>query len=380
MAKKVLIIGGAGFIGSHTADELFKRAYQIRILDNLSPKTHFGSWPSYLNPEFEKVKGDVRSREDLLKSLEGIDYVIHLAAQMDLMPEFSVFFDTNVTSTALLYELIVENKLPIQKVIVASSQFVYGEGHWYCSQDGGVYPQRTTGQLLKGRWDPLCPKCGGIIEPRDNLENHQDPPNQYAISKYTQELIALKIGRLYGVPSVAMRYSIVHGPRQSLKNAYSGALRIFALKLLNNLEPTIYEDGLSRRDYVSVYDVARANALVLEKNEANFENFNVGGGKAYTVLEIASLISKLLGKQINLRSQGSFRVGDIRHAVSDISKLKRLGWEPKISEEEIVRDYLDWIKLQKLDRDYLAEAEEQLRQAQVVRKVYVSNELTPVVV
>lgn len=374
MSKKVLIIGGAGFIGSHTADELFRRGYKIRILDNLSPKTHFGNWPDYLNLKFEKIKGDVRNRKDLLKSLVGVDYVVHLAAQMDLMPQFSIFFDTNATGTALLYELIAKHNFPIKKVVVASSQFVYGEGCWLCQKHGEVFPKfRTVAQLNCGRWDPVCPHCQGIIKPLRDKETHQNPPNQYAISKYTQELIALKLGHLCSIPSVAMRYSIVHGPRQSLKNAYSGALRIFTLKLLANQNPTIYEDGLSKRDYVSVYDVARANATVLENNKADFENFNVGGGKEYTVKEIAKIVAKVLNKKITFKPIGEYRVGDIRHAVSDISKLKSLGWKVLQSEEEIIAEYVEWVKSQKLDKDYLGLAEQKMRKSGVIQKANVYN-------
>lgn len=367
---KVLITGGAGFIGSHTADELSKRGYKIRILDNLSPKTHFGKWPTYLNPKFEKIKGDVRDKTVLLKVLKEVDYVYHLAAQMDLMSDYSIFFDTNVTSTALLYELIVAKRLPIKKVIVASSQFVYGEGRWECQTDGVIYPQmRVLSQLDKGIWDPVCPQCHGKITPLLLKETHQDPPNQYAISKYTQELIALKLGRLNNIPSIAMRYSIVHGPRQSLKNAYSGALRIFTLKMLKGEEPTIYEDGMSFRDYVSVYDVARANSLILESDKADFENFNIGGGKEYSVLDLAKLIAKALGVNVQFKPNGQFRLGDMRHAVSDISKLKSLGWSPKDSEEEIVKDYISWVKEQKLDKDYLAIAETHMKKSGVLRQI-----------
>ncbi len=366
---RVLITGGAGFIGSHTADELFKRGYKIRILDNLSEKTHFGKWPEYLNPKFEKIKGDVRDKTTLEKSLEGVDFVIHLAAIMDLMPNYSVFFDTNVTSTALLYEIIVTKKLPIKKIIVASSQFVYGEGRWKCPKHGEVFPkQRINENLVRQKWDPVCPIGQEEIEPLENLETHQDPPNQYAISKYTQELIALKLGRLNNIPSSAMRYSIVHGPRQSLKNAYSGALRIFTLQMLNNRQPSIFEDGLSLRDYVSIYDVARANADVLESNKANFENFNVGSGKTYTVIELAQLIAKALNKKYDFLPQGEFRVGDIRHAVSDISKLKSIGWRPLDDEKDIIKEYIAWVKKQELDKDYLSLAESQMRSLGVLKK------------
>lgn len=366
---KVLITGGAGFIGSHTADELLKRGYQIRILDNLSPKTHFGKWPDYLNPAFEKIKGDVRDRKTLEKALEGIDYVIHLAAIMDLMPDYSTFFDHNVTPTALIYAIIVQKKLKIKKVIVASSQFVYGEGRWKCKKHGQVFPKlRTIQMMYQGQFDPRCPIGAENITPLLSQESHQDPPNQYAISKYTQELIALRLGRLNNIPSVVMRYSIVHGPRQSLKNAYSGALRIFTLNLLADQNPPIFEDGLSRRDYVSVYDVTRANALMLESEMANYEIFNVGSGKTYTVLGLAKLIRAILGKdKARLKPCGQFRVGDIRHAVSDISKLKKIGWKVKDSEEKIIREYIDWVKMQKLDKDYVMAAERRMQKLGVIK-------------
>lgn len=369
MNKKILIIGGAGFIGSHTADELLSKGNRISILDNLSPKSHFGKWPSYLNPKFEMIKGDVRDRKVLLQSLRGVDYVIHLAAYMDLLPDYSTFFDTNVTSTALLYELIVSKRLPIKKVIVASSQFVYGEGRWICAKHGVIYPDlRLIQKLEKREWDPVCPQGGEKISYLSNLELHQDPPNPYSISKYTQELIAIKLGLLHNIPSVALRYSIVHGPRQSLKNAYSGALRIFTLQMLNNESPTIFEDGLQRRDYISVYDVARANVLVLEDQRTDYQIFNVGSGRSYTVLGLAGMIKKILGKSQSFEPTGEFRVGDIRHAVSDITKLRKLGWKPQDKEEDIVAEYVDWVIKQKLKKKYFSEALHNLRKMGIVRR------------
>jgi dTDP-L-rhamnose 4-epimerase len=365
---KVLIIGGAGFIGSHTADALAKKGYSIRILDVLSPKTHGDDWPTYLDSSYEKILGDVRDREVLEKALEGVDYVYHLAAQMDLMPIYSTFFDVNVTSNALLYEIIVAKKLPIKKVIVASSQFVYGEGRWNCEKDGDIFPgPRSVEQLDKFVWDPLCPRCGGKIIPTANEEYYQDPPNQYAISKYTQELFSLKIGKLQNIPSVAMRYSIVHGPRQSLKNAYSGALRTFTMKIMNGETLATFEDNLSTRDFVSIHDVARANVLVLENDETNFQAFNVGGGKGYTVKELAEMIGKYLNKDVKFAEKTEYRLGDTRHAVSDISKLKKLGWKPEVSEEETVKEYLDWVKEKGFDISYLHEAEKKMREAGVVK-------------
>jgi len=368
--KKVLIIGGAGFIGSHTANELFKNGYQIRILDNLCPRTHYGDWPEFLHSEFEKIKGDARNRNTMINALQGVDYVMDFKAYIDLLPDFSTFIDNNVTSTALLYELIVKYSLPIKKIITASSQFAYGEGRWNCPKHGIVFPQnRSINQLSGGIWDPDCPVCNGEITPLKNLESHQNPPNIYAISKYTQELITLKLGKLYGIPSVAMRYSIVHGPRQSLKNAYSGALRIFALKLLNDEAPVIYEDGKSQRDYVSIHDVARANLIVLQSDKADFENFNVGGGIKYTVLQLYQMVSDAMKKKIPPQIKGEYRVGDIRHSVSDISKLKALGWRPLHWEPATVEEYVSWLKKQHPDFRYLHKADRDLKNKGIIRKV-----------
>lgn len=366
---RVLVTGGAGFIGSHTADLLLKRGYQVRILDNLSSRTHFDGWPKYLDSRIEKINGDITKEDDLKKSLVGVDYVVHLAALMDLINDFSLFSETNTKSTSLIYEIIVKKKLPIKKILIASSQFVYGEGRWKCEIHGEVFPNaRKLADLEKGNWDPICPIGGEEITPLSNRENHQDPPNAYAISKYTQELIALKLGGLYHIPTVVLRYSIVHGPRQSFKNLYSGALRIFTLQLLLRQAPTIFEDGRQLRDYISVHDVTQANVLVLESEKADYEIFNVGGDIAYSVLDLYEIVSKKLGVSQKPQMEGEFRLGDIRHAVSDISKLKALGWSPKTAEETAVSDYIDWIINQKIDKKYVESAQKNLESMGTLRK------------
>ncbi len=368
---RALVTGGAGFIGSHTAEALLQAGYDVRVLDNLSPPVHRSTneWPEWLPQDVERIFGDVRNHDDWAKALRGVDVVFHLAAYQDLLPNFSQFFHVNSVGTALLYELIVAEKLPVRKVVVASSQFVYGEGRYECVTDGEVFPDGRDPQgLSKGLWEPVCPKCGGVIKPLPLLETHANPQNQYSIAKYSQELMAIALGRNYGIPSVAMRYSIVQGPRQSFRNAYSGVLRIFTLQMMNDRAPSVFEDGRQRRDYVNVLDVAQANLLVLDRDEADYEVFNVGGGRGYTVLEFAEIVRSALGKDLPVTPSGEYRVGDTRHSVSDISKLQRLGWQPTKTPRESVRDYIEWICQQKLDKDYAAEALAKLRELGALRK------------
>ena len=363
---RVLITGGAGFIGTHSATELLRAGYDVRLLDNLTPPIHASTteWPAWVPGDAERVLGDVRNRDDWKKALREVDFVIHLAAHQDLLPNFSQFFHVNSVGTALLYELIVAEKLPVRKVVVASSQFVYGEGRYECAKDGEVFPDgRDPQRLAKGLWEPVCPKCGGVIKPLPLLETHANPQNQYSISKYSQELMALALGKNYGIPSVALRYSIVQGKHQSFRNAYSGVLRIFTLQMLQNKPASVFEDGKQLRDYVNVEDVARANRLVLEDDRANFEIFNVGGGHGYTVLEFAGIVS-----QVPPDVTGEYRVGDTRHSVSDISRLKALGWQPTKTPRDSVREYVEWIRGQKLDKDYAGEALNTLRELGALRR------------
>lgn len=385
---RALVTGGAGFIGSHTAELLLRSGYDVRLMDNLTPPIHASAddWPEWLPKEAERFLGDVRNRDDWRKALQGVDYVFHLAAYQDLLPNFSHFFHVNSVGTALLYELIVAEKLPVRKVVVASTQFVFGEGRYECAEHGEVFPDgRDPQRLAKGLWEPICPRCGGPIKSLLSVETHANPKNQYSIAKYSQELMALALGRNYGIPSVAMRYSIVQGPRQSFRNAYSGVLRIFTMQMLRGQPASVFEDGRQLRDYVNVDDVARANLLALERDEATFEVFNVGGGRGYTVLEFAEIVREVIGSaeaptgvaSLSRTSPslvppaqitGEYRVGDTRHNVSDITKLQRLGWQPTKTPRDSVREYVEWLRRQKLDRDYAAEALATLRKLGALRK------------
>lgn len=368
---KALITGGAGFIGSHTVDELLKRGYQVRILDNLAKPVHLKGKPKYIPEEAEFILGDVRNKTDWEKALDSVDVVYHFAAYQDYMPDFSTFFHVNAVGTALLYEVAAEKALDIQKVIVASSQAVYGEGRYECDYCGIFVDEdpRPLEQLEKGQWDFVCDSCGRTMRYIPAWENLSKPANAYGLSKLSQEQLALTLGRRYDIPTVAMRYSIVQGPRQSFYNAYSGACRIFSLSLFLDRAPTIYEDGKQLRDFVNIKDVVQANLLVLDNEQANYKVYNVGGGKAYTVLSFYEMAQKVFQKEIPPRLPGAFRVGDTRHAISDITELRSLGWAPRYTPEDSLREYRAYLEEQTDIEDILSYAEKHMNQVGVVRHV-----------
>ena len=374
---KILVIGGAGFIGSHTVDALVERGHDVWILDNYARRTH-GPKPNDATSAQERIIGDVTSLTTLERALRGAEAVYHFAAHQDYLPDFPTFVRVNVESVALLYEIIVEKKLPIQKVILASSQAVYGEGDYYCKFKGRVRPPMRSGaRLREGKWAIECP-CGASHDdwhPTSEL-TAPGPHNAYGLSKLAGEQFAINLGAQYGIPTVVMRYSIVQGPRQSFYNAYSGACRIFCLAAHLGLRPTIYEDGRQVRDYVNIHDVVDANLLVLEQNVASGIKrapksgaiFNVGGGKAVTVLELAETVSRVFGKPLDPEIPGKYRFGDVRHVVSDIARMKYLGWAPTRTVEDSVREYKAW--LETLDpADTLTYAAKHMAKLGVVRDV-----------
>ncbi|MBI2940048.1 MAG: NAD-dependent epimerase/dehydratase family protein [Chloroflexi bacterium] len=369
---RILVTGGAGFIGSHTVDLLVARGYDVRVLDSLEPPVHpadaRGRPPAYL-PDVEFLGGSVLNRDLLRHALEGVDAVFHFAAYQDYLTDFSRFFSVNAAGTALLYELIVNERLPIRKVVVASSQIVYGEGRHRCPRDGVQYPgQRLESQLARQDWEVHCSVCQTPTEPGWTDESVVNPHNSYAIAKRAQEEIAIKLGQRYGIPSVALRYSIVQGPRQSFRNAYSGALRSFAVRALAGRPPLVYEDGAQLRDYVSVHDIARANVLVLEDPRADYRVFNVGGARAISVRQLARLVIEASGNDLEPEVPGLYRVGDMRHILSDVASLRALGWEPTRGQAEIVREYVAWAREQPDLRDTYSEAAARMRAMGVLRE------------
>jgi len=366
---RVLVTGGAGFIGSHTCDRLLDLGHDVVVLDALNPPVHRSKRPAYVRPEVDFYEGDVRNRDLVTNLLRRVDAVYHFAAYQDYLPDFSRFSDVNVVSTALLYEIIVAERLDLVRVVVASSQAAMGEGLYRCRFHGEQVPgMRPETALFAGQWDIPCPECGGPLEMQDTPERISNPQNPYGMSKFGQEMVAVNLGRRYGVPTVALRYSIVQGPRQSVYNAYSGACRIFCLSYLQGVAPTLYEDGGAIRDYVNIDDVVDANILVLEDDRAAGRVFNVGGGKAVTTREFADIVMRQYGSDQPGIVTGEYRFGDTRHIVSDISALQSLGWSPRNTPVESVAAYAAWLDgMDGLDR-VLTEANARMRALGVVRR------------
>jgi dTDP-L-rhamnose 4-epimerase len=364
MTKSVLITGGAGFIGSHLADELLEHGYHVRVLDNVSEQVHGRrhSRPEYLNQEVEFVKGDVRDPEVVEDALKGIESVYHFAAMVGVgqsMYQIVDYTDVNNLGTATLLEALINR--PVQKLVVASSMSIYGEG-LYRNRKGELVAgcERSLEQLRAHAWE-LRDDEGEELKPVATPETKQPSlASVYALSKYDQERLCMIIGRTYNIPTTALRFFNVYGTRQALSNPYTGVLAIFASRLLNNNSPMIFEDGLQRRDFVSVYDVAQAGRLALETPEANGQVFNVGSGHHFTVREVAERMSRVMGKDfVEPQITGKYRAGDIRHCFADISHARRvLGYEPRISFEEGLAELVQWLSGQAaVDRVAQASAE-----------------------
>lgn len=365
-----LVTGGAGFIGSHTVDALIDNGLEVLVIDNLQKPVHLKGEPKYLNPKANYIWGDITNKKLLKKKLKNVEIIFHFAAYQDYLPNFSKFFSVNSVSTALLYEIVVENKIPIKKFIVASSQFVNGEGIYKDKNGNLVKPYRRSNfQLENKQWD--------FIDDRNNKlswqwtpETYSNPPNQYAISKFSQEQMAINFGERYNIPTVALRYSIVQGARQSFYNSYSGACRIFSLHYFFDKAPIVFEDGRMKRDFVNIKDVVDANILVLKKDKANGKVFNVGGGEAISIIDFAVKISEIYNrKDLKPKIPGLYRFGDTRHACSDISKIKRiLGWTPKYNIENSIYEYKDYLESQGDIEDILNYTEKNMKKLNVIRK------------
>jgi dTDP-L-rhamnose 4-epimerase len=352
MPKRVLITGGAGFIGSHVADELLQQGYTVRALDCLSAQVHGQSQrrPEYLSPDVELIVGDLRDRELVRRSLRDVDAVFHLAAKVGVgqsMYQIAEYTAANNLATATLMEEIVDRR--VERLVVASSMSIYGEG-MYRDRSGQLVPgtDRPLEQLKARDWEVHGPDG----EPLEAISTSETKPpalaSVYALSKFDQERMCITVGRAYNIPTVALRFFNVYGPRQALSNPYTGVLAIFAAQLLNGKPPIIFEDGLQQRDFVNVHDIALGCRLALEVPDAAYRVFNIGSGRRTTVREVAERLSHLLDREdIEPEITGRYRVGDIRHCFADISFAREiLGYEPQVSFERGLDELAGWLETQ----------------------------------
>jgi len=354
---KILITGGAGFVGSHIADALIEEGDSVRLYDNLTPQVHT-RMPGYLSVLFEKYKdvefinADIRDRSSLTKAIEDVDIIFHEASAVGVgqsMYQIHKYTDVNILGTANLMDILANEKHRVQKLIIAASMSEYGEGAYKCEDCGIVYPKlRTIEQLKQKQWEMLCPNCSKIVHPVPTHENKPlHPTSIYAISKQVQEQMCLCIGEAYGIPVVALRYFNIYGTRQSLNNPYTGVMAIFSSRILNSNSPLIFEDGLQTRDFVHISDIVQANILAMKNVKADGQNFNVGTGKATSILEVAKQLISAMQSELEPEIVNKFRVGDIRHCFADISKIQNmLGFVPKVSLEKGIEELVEWVKQQ----------------------------------
>ena len=349
MPESILITGGAGFIGSHVARRLSASGHRVRALDSMVAQVHGGAErPAYLPDDVELVTGDVRDRAAVDRALDGIDSVVHFAARVGVgqsMYEIAEYSSVNTVGTAVLLEALMDR--PVRKLLVASSMSVYGEG-LYRDASGRITEavERSRPQLERGEWEPVGP-AGESLEPLPTPETK--PPSLssiYALNKFDQERQCLLFGSSYGVPTVALRFFNAYGPDQALSNPYTGVLAIFAGRLLNDRAPLIYEDGVQRRDFVSVHDVARACALALERSEGDGSVLNIGSGESVTVQEVARRLAAVVGREhIEPEVTGKYRVGDIRHCYSDITRAREtIGFEPQVTLDQGMQELAEWLE------------------------------------
>lgn len=367
MNKNVLITGGAGFIGSNLALKLVEKGYKVTVLDNLSEQIH-GTNSDLLQSIEGKVtfiKGDVRNSADWQKALLHQHIVVHLAAETGTgqsMYEVQKYVDVNINGTAIFLDYLVNEKHSVEKVIIASSRAIYGEGKYKCVEHGLIYPdERLEKDLSKGDFEPKCPVCNTDLLLQATDENSKIHPSSiYGITKQNQEQMVLNVCQSIGIPAVAFRYQNVYGPGQSLKNPYTGILSIFSTQIKNGNDINIFEDGKESRDFVFIDDVVKATVLGIQKKEADFEVFNVGSGKGTTVTDVAQTLKSLYKSPVNIKETGNFRLGDIRHNYADLSHIQnKLGFQPDVDFQTGVAAFAEWVNGQEIQEDrYLKSIEE----------------------
>ena len=377
MSKRVLVTGGAGLIGSHLVDLLIAKGHHVTILDNLDPETHPNGTPEWLNPKAEFIHGDMRNEADVKKALTNCQWVFHQAAFGGFTSQITQYIDVNATGTARLFEIIQQHQIPVEKIVVASSQAIYGEGRYLDETGQPADPAMRSEThfeqaMLTDQWDQVCSTSGKAL--KQSLTSESKPQTGetiYALSKLTEERLALALGKRLGIPTAALRYAVTYGPRQSVYNPYTGVVSIFTTRLLNNQAPVVYEDGQQTRDFLYVGDNARANLFVMEglgnNPDYDYHAFNVGTQKPTAIADLIRRLAALLGKAIEPELRNAYRPGDVRHFVHDCSKLYRLGWQPETSLPEGLAQTVKWIQEQGNIESQFDQAETILKQCGVVR-------------
>jgi dTDP-L-rhamnose 4-epimerase len=363
----VLVTGGAGFIGSHLVDGLLASGHRVRVVDALVGQVHGETQrPEHLAPEAELIHADVSDTARWAHHLDETDVLYHLAAEVGVgqsMYEIRRYTRGNTMATADLLEALINRRGNVRKVIVASSMSIYGEGPYECAAHGRVFPSlRPEDQLRARDWELHCPACDQVSTPLPTDESKPLAPTSiYAINKRDQEEMCLSVGYAYGIPTVALRFFNVYGPRQALSNPYTGVAAIFGSRLLNRKPPVIFEDGLQTRDFIHVSDIVQALMLAMDKSEADFGVFNVGTGRRLSVRDVADHLASAMGLTIEPEITGQFRAGDIRHCYADISNIQsKLGYAPRIKFEDGVEELVGWVSEQTGVRDEVDTARQQL--------------------
>lgn len=334
---KILITGGAGFIGCHVHEALRARGHRVAIFDNYDPQVH--------GKTNGVVRGDVLDYDALKRAVARAEAVVHFASAVGVgqsQYEIKHYVDVNVGGTANLLDILARRRTKLKKLLVAGSMSAYGEGAYECAKCGRVRPPLRT--VAEPPWEPACPACGGSLRPVPTREEDRFMCSSiYAVTKMAQEELVMNFGAAYGVPAVTLRFFNAYGPGQSLSNPYTGVGAIFMSRIKNGAPPMVYEDGGQLRDFVSVHDIARACALALEKKEADFGIFNVGTGRPTSVREIAERLIRIFGAKVEPKVLRSFRRGDIRHCFADISRIReRLGYEPQVEMDAGLRELVEW--------------------------------------
>jgi dTDP-L-rhamnose 4-epimerase len=368
--NKVLITGGAGFIGSNLSLKLIEKGYKVTVLDNLSPQIHGEYSPLYesIKDKVNFIKGTVLSYADWKKSLDDVDVVVHFAAETGTgqsMYEIEKYTDVNIKGTSIFLDILANERHSVKKMIIASSRSIYGEGKYDCPKCGVVYPnERKDEDMSKGDFAVKCPICGADAKlMATDEESKIHPSSIYGITKQVQEQMFMVMGKSLDIPVVAFRYQNVYGAGQSLSNPYTGILSIFSTRIKNGNDINIFEDGKESRDFVYVDDVVEATILGIEKDEANYEVFNVGLGEAIDVNTVADTLVRAYNSNSKITISGNYRLGDIRDNYADLTKIKsKLGFEPKVSFEEGIRRFTSWVNAQEVVENKYEKSIEEMKE------------------